>query len=88
MLSDTERDLILTCAEKYGATALYLFGSTLQSDQSIDIDLGVEGVAPELFFRFYGELLRLLVKPIDLVDLSHQSLFNDLVEERGIKIYG
>ena len=88
MLSEADKELILTCAQEYGVTALYLFGSASESDQAHDIDLGVKGIAPELFFKFYGELLRKLSKPVDLVDLSSKSLFNDLVENRGIKIYG
>jgi hypothetical protein len=45
-------------------------------------------IHPALFFKFYGELLRHLSKPVDLVDLSHKTLFNGLVEKRGAKIYG
>jgi hypothetical protein len=59
----------------------------LESDQPQDIDLGVKGIAPELF-KFYGELLRQLPRPVDLVDLSVRSMFNRLVEEKGIRIYG
>jgi predicted nucleotidyltransferase len=88
MLSEAEKELILICAKKYGATSLYLFGSALKSDRARDIDLGVKGIAPELFFKFYGELLRKLSRPVDLVDLSRKSMFNDLVEENGIRIYG
>lgn len=88
MLSDAEKELILTCAHKYGATELYLFGSTLESDQYHDIDLGVKGVSPALFFKFYGELLRKLSKSVDVVDLSKRTRFTDIVEETGVKLYG
>lgn len=27
-------------------------------------------------------------KPVDLVDLTRKSLFNDLIEETGMQIYG
>jgi hypothetical protein len=53
-----------------------------------DIDLGVKGLNPALFFKFYGELMRHLSKPVDVVDLAHRSLFNNLVEQKGVKIYG
>jgi len=53
-----------------------------------DIDLAVKGIKPEVFFKFYGELLRSLSKPVDLVDLSKKSLFNQIIEEKGVKIYG
>ena len=53
-----------------------------------DIDIGVKGIEPRLFFKFYAELFKHLSKPVDLVDLSKKSLFNELVEETGIRIYG
>ncbi len=52
-----------------------------------DIDLGVKGIKPRLFFKFYAELFKNLSKPVHLVDLSKKSLFNDLAEETGLKIY-
>lgn len=88
MLSDVDKEVILTCARKYNVEALYLFGSTVEDDVSRDIDLAVKGIKPELFFKFYGELLRKLSKSVDVVDLSRKSLFNDLVETRGVKLYG
>jgi len=89
MLSESDKAVIIRCAEKYKVGAIYLFGSSLDANaQARDIDLGVKGVKAALFFKFYGELLRHLSKPVDLVDLSHQTLFNKLVEKRGAKIYG
>lgn len=89
MLNESDKNTIIRCAKKYEVTAVYLFGSTQDlGAQARDIDLGVKGIKPNLFFKFYGELLRHLSKPVDLVDLSQKNLFNDLVEERGLKIYG
>jgi predicted nucleotidyltransferase len=89
MLSESDEAAIIRCAEKYKVGTIYLFGSSLDANtQARDIDLGVKGVNPAMFFKFYGELLRHLSKPVDLVDLSHQTLFNELVEKRGAKIYG
>ena len=89
MLSESDKAAIIRCAEKYKVDAIYLFGSSLDANaQARDIDLGVKGVKAAVFFKFYGELLRHLSKPVDLVDLSHQTLFNKLVEKRGAKIYG
>jgi predicted nucleotidyltransferase len=89
MLSDSDKTIILGCAQKYNVAAIYLFGSSLNPNaQAQDIDLGVKGIDPALFFKFYGELLRKLSKPVDLVDLSHKTIFNKLVEERGERIYG
>lgn len=52
-----------------------------------DIDLAVEGLAPEEFFRFYGDLLFSLSKPVDLVDLSQDSKFTRLIRREGLPLY-
>lgn len=89
MINEADRNVIATCARKYGVSALYLFGSSLHDPtHARDIDLAVKGINPALFFKFYGELMRCLSKPVDLVDLTQKTLFNELVEERGVKIYG
>ncbi len=59
-----------------------------EADKANDLDIAVKGIRPELFFKFYAELFKRLSKPVDLVDLSRKSLFNDLVEQTGVVIYG
>ena len=89
MITENEKETIIQYAKKYNVSSMYLFGSSLDDNQeAADIDLGVKGIVPKLFFKFYGELLRNLSKPVDLVDLSKKSLFNQIVEEKGVKIYG
>jgi predicted nucleotidyltransferase len=89
MISERDREIITQCARKYKVSSIYLFGSSLDSDsEPNDIDLAVKGIRPKVFFKFYGELLRNLSKPVDLVDLSRRSLFNQIIEEKGVKIYG
>ena len=89
MINEREKGIITRCAKKYNVSSIYLFGSSLDIDsEPNDIDLAVEGIRPEIFFKFYGELLRSLSKPVDLVDLSRKSLFNRIIEEKGVKIYG
>jgi len=89
MISKREKESIIRCAEKYKVSSIYLFGSSLDRNSEYnDIDLAVKGIKPEVFFKFYGELLRSLSKPVDLVDLSKKSLFNQIIEEKGVKIYG
>ncbi len=88
MLTEHDRDVILRCAEKYNVSSVFLFGSSIRKGKADDVDLGVNGLLPRLFFKFYAELIKHLSKPVDLVDLSRKSLFNKLVEEEGIKIYG
>ena len=88
MISEREREIIIQYAKKYKISLLLLFGSAADSNEYNDIDLAVRGLKPELFFKFYGELLRTLDKPVDLIDLSDESLFNRIIEERGVKIFG
>ncbi len=88
MISEKEKRIIILYAKKYNVYSIYLFGSSLNKSNYNDIDLAVQGIKPEVFFKFYGELLRNLSKPVDLVDLSEESLFNQIIKERGIKIYG
>ena len=89
MISERERKIIILYAKKYNVSSIFLFGSSIEKDkESNDIDIGVKGIEPRLFFKFYAELFKHLSKPVDLVDLSKRSLFNDLVEETGVRIYG
>lgn len=89
MISERDKEIIIKYAKKYSVSIIYLFGSSIDKNSAAnDIDLAVKGITPRLFFKFYGELLRNLSKPVDLVDLSKKSLFNQIVEEKGIKIYG
>ena len=89
MINKTDEEKIIELAKKYRASSIYLFGSSLEDEENAnDIDLGVEGVDPSMFFKFYGELIRSLPKAVDLVDLSKQSMFNNAVRKRGVKIYG
>ena len=89
MISEKDKKNILKIAEKYKAKKVFLFGSgSTQKKESRDIDLAVEGVPNIDFFRFYSELIFSLSKPVDLVDLSKKSLFNDLIISDGILLYG
>ena len=89
MITEKEKDIILKYAKKYNVSSVILFGSSTRKDKKAnDIDIGVKGIEARLFFKFYAELFKQLPRPVDLVDLSKRSLFNDLVEETGIKIYG
>ncbi|MCU0644470.1 MAG: hypothetical protein MUC94_09425 [bacterium] len=89
MISEHDKNLIISLAKKYRVASLFLFGSSIDhSKESNDIDIGVKGIEPRLFFKFYAELFKRLSRPVDLVDLSKRSLFNDLVEKNGVRIYG
>jgi predicted nucleotidyltransferase len=89
MISETDKIIIQQYAKKYNVSSIILFGSSLEKNKKAnDIDLGVKGIEPRLFFKFYAELFKHLSKPAHLIDLSKKSLFNDLVEETGVQIYG
>jgi predicted nucleotidyltransferase len=89
MISKKDKMKIIKLAKKYKISTIYLFGSSLDKyNKGNDIDLGVKGIPPKLFFKFYGELIRSLSKSVDLVDLSKKSSFNNVVEKNGVKIYG
>lgn len=89
MITQHEQNIILRYAKKYQVTSILLFGSSIEPGKvAIDIDLGVKGLDGKLFFRFYADIVKHLSKHVDLVDLSRKSLFNDIVEETGLKIYG
>jgi uncharacterized protein len=89
MLTKHEKDIILNCARKFGVSSILLFGSSIETGREPgDIDLAVRGIDKRLFFKFYAELVKNLDKPVDLVDLSRKSPFNDIVEETGVNLYG
>lgn len=89
MISKKDEKKIKKIANKYGASKIILFGSSLdENKKSADIDLAVEGVPDSQFFSFYGELIFNLSKPIDIVDLKNKSKFNNLIISNGKIIYG
>ncbi len=89
MITETDKNIILQCAEKFNVASVFLFGSSVEEDREAnDIDIAVKGIEPRLFFKFYAELFKHLSKPVELIDLSRKTLFNNLVEETGVKIYG
>jgi predicted nucleotidyltransferase len=79
---------IVKIAEEFKVATVWLFGSTLESeDTAADIDLAVEGLAPERFFDFYGRLFLEIPKPVDLVDLSGNPPIACIIREKGVRIY-
>ncbi len=89
MISENDRAIITQFAKEFNVTSVVVFGSSLSNGiDAHDIDLGVKGLDPRSFFKFYAALFKHLTKPVDLVDLSRKSAFNELIEESGVKIYG
>ena len=89
MISEQDKATIVDIARRYDARGVFLFGSSSDSKREAnDIDLAVEGIVPERFFSFYGDLLFALSKPVDVIDLSNDTKFNRLVYREGVRLYG
>ena len=88
MISEKDKNIILAYAKKYKLEKVILFGSSKERMDAKDIDIGVRGIAPNLFFDFCWELYRDLSKPVDVIDLSKDCLFNKLIEKDGLVLYG
>ena len=88
MISEKNKEIILKYAKKYNVSVVILFGSSLEKEDTNDIDIGIKGIEAGLFFDFYGELLLALSKRIDIIDLSKENSFNKLVEKEGMMLYG
>ena len=88
MISEIDKSKIIELSKKYNVARVLLFGSTLNPErESKDIDLAVEGLADSNFFKFYGELIFNLSKPVDLFDLTKKSAFRDIIIREGVVLY-
>lgn len=87
MLGEKDKKAILNISKKYNISRVLLFGSSLTDPENAkDIDIAVDGIADELFFTFYGELMFALSKPVDVIDLSKKTKFTDMVIESGVRL--
>ena len=72
--------------KNFGADAIYLFGSftdgTARADS--DIDMAVTGLAPHQFFEAMGQMLLILPRPLDLVDLDEDTPFTTYLKDKGM----
>ncbi|RKY10384.1 MAG: hypothetical protein DRP65_06690 [Planctomycetota bacterium] len=89
MISESDKRKIREVSKKYHAKRVLLFGSSLDiTRESQDIDIAVEGISPKDFFKYYGDLMLRLSKPIDVIDLSRRSKFTRLIQQEGVMLYG
>ena len=80
--------IVRTCADEFQVKSVWMFGSALENEEeAADIDLAVEGLAPEKFFEFYGRLFLEIPKPVDLVDLSQNPPIAAIIRKKGVRIY-
>lgn len=82
MLADADRQKIIECAKKHRITSVCLLKTPCGEL------IGVDGADPRVFFRFYGDLLRVLSAPVDVYDLGVKSLYGRLFEKEGERIHG
>lgn len=88
MVSQNDIETIRKLSRKYHVKRVILFGSALDAHrQSNDIDLGVEGISSKDYYRYCGELMMSLTKPVDIIDLSVSCKFVDLVLKEGVVLY-
>lgn len=88
MISEKDKNIIIRYAKKYNLSVVILFGSALDNPDAKDIDIGIKGIKPELFFDFYWDIYSRLSKSIDVINLKKDTMFNRLVEQEGLVIYG
>lgn len=88
MITELEKRMIREISERYRVKRVLLFGSSLDTTrESRDIDIAVEGVQPKDFFKYYGDLLLTIPRPVDVVDLSGTSKFVKLIQQEGVVLY-
>lgn len=87
MITEKDKNTIREISKKYHATRVILFGSSIDvGKESRDIDIAVEGIEPKDFFKYYGDLLLNISKPVDVIDLSGTSKFVKLVLQEGVPL--
>lgn len=89
MIADADKRIIRDISKQYHAKRVLLFGSSLDpKGENRDIDIAVEGISPKDFYKYYGDLIFSLSKPVDVVDISGKSKFIKLVLQEGVPLYG
>ena len=90
MMPKNEINKAVEIAKKNGIGKMYLIGSSLYKnpEKVNDYDFAVADFPPEIFFKFYGELLMAMDKNVDVINLSgRKTKFNNLIIEEGKLIY-
>lgn len=77
----------------YGNITIYQWGSLLNPkdfDENSDIDIAVEGIeSAEVFFKLYGELIKMTDFPLDFIELDRIDILHQKsIKEKGRLVYG
>jgi predicted nucleotidyltransferase len=89
MIADTDKKIIQDISKQYHAKKVLLFGSSIDpKKESYDIDIAVEGIPPKDFFKYYGDLIFSLSKPVDVIDIKGKSKLISLILQEGTLLYG
>ena len=89
MIADTDKKIIRDISKRYHAKRVLLFGSSVDPEkESRDIDIAVEGISAKDFFKYYGDLIFSLSKPVDVIDIKGKSKFISLILREGTLLYG
>jgi predicted nucleotidyltransferase len=91
--TDDFNSMISHISRYYGHITVYQWGSLLNPedfDELSDIDIALEGVgSAELFFKLYGELMKMTDFPLDIVELDKiDPVHSSSIKEKGRLIYG
>lgn len=85
MVTEAQLSKATSLLKDAGCTDVFLFGSqaTGHAHSGSDVDLGVKGLPPRMFFRMHSDLEEALKMPVDLVDFDFQNDFFELLQSVG-----
>jgi predicted nucleotidyltransferase len=77
-MTTREQDPVAKAAKLFiglGASQVFVFGSAIngQLRPASDIDMAVSGLQPRVYFSAISQASDLIGRPVDLVDLDHDS---------------
>ena len=88
-LKEADQKTIIRIGKQFGVRMIWVFGSVLDKNaEPNDIDIAVDGIKPEDFYKFYGKLGCALKQQVDLVDMSDDLAIVPVIREKGMVIYG
>lgn len=82
MLTEKDMNIIEAISRKYNLKRVLLL-DLVWVKKSNNIHIWCRRAIPQSFFKFFGDLLLKLSKPIDIIDLKGSSKFMNLVKKEG-----